>query len=38
MACLESLIWKLADFAGDDHFADDVSAILLEMKSTPPIG
>lgn len=38
MACLESVIWKLADFAGDDQFADDVSAILLEMKSTPPIG
>lgn len=38
MACLKSLVWKLADFAGDDQFADDVSAILLEMKSTPPIG
>lgn len=35
MACLESLVWKLADFAGDDGFTDDVSAILLEIK---PIG
>jgi len=38
MACLESLIWKLAEFAGDDNFGDDVSAILLEFKSTRPIG
>ncbi|MCZ4352066.1 fused response regulator/phosphatase [Roseovarius aestuarii] len=38
LACLESLIWKLTEFAGDDHFTDDVSAILLEMKSSPLIG
>lgn len=38
MACLESLIWKLADFAGDDSFADDVSAILLEIKPIRPSG
>ncbi len=35
MACLESLIWKLADFAGADSFEDDVSAILLEFKPSP---
>lgn len=38
MACLESLIWRLADFAGDDSFADDVSAILLEIKPILPSG
>ena len=38
MACLESLIWKLADFAGSDEFADDVSAILLEFKPSPWLG
>ncbi|WP_324755325.1 fused response regulator/phosphatase [Roseovarius sp. Pro17] len=38
MSCLESLIWKLADFAGDDTFADDVSAILLEIKPIRPSG
>lgn len=32
MACLESLIWKLSEFAGDADFADDVSAVLLEFK------
>ncbi len=37
MACLEALIWKLAEFSGgDDTFADDVSAILLEVKPNPP--
>lgn len=36
MACLESLVWKLADFAGDDSFDDDVSAILLEIKPIRP--
>lgn len=35
MACLESLIWKLADFAGTDEFSDDVSAVLLEFKPSP---
>ena len=35
MACLESVIWKLSEFAGDQDFADDVSAILLEFKPTP---
>ena len=38
MPCLEALIWKLADFAGDDTFADDVSAILLEIKPDLPTG
>ena len=38
MACLESLIWKLANFAGDDSFTDDVSAILLEIKPILPSG
>lgn len=38
MACLESLVWKLADFAGDDRFADDVSAVLLEFNPSLPIG
>ena len=38
MPCLEALMWKLADFAGDDTFADDVSAILLEIKPDPPTG
>ncbi|HEY9040296.1 MAG TPA: SpoIIE family protein phosphatase [Roseovarius sp.] len=38
MACLESLVWKLAHFAGDDSFADDVSAILLEIKPFLPNG
>ena len=38
MACLESLIWKLADFAGDDDFTDDVSAVLLEFKPSPWLG
>ncbi len=31
-ACLESLVWKLADFAGTEDFADDVSAAMLEFK------
>jgi len=38
LACLESIIWKLAEFAGDDQFADDVSAILLEIKPIGPTG
>jgi sigma-B regulation protein RsbU (phosphoserine phosphatase) len=32
LSCLEALIWKLAEFTGSDVFADDVSAILLEIK------
>ena len=32
LGCLEAMVWKLADFAGTDAFADDVSAILLEVK------
>jgi sigma-B regulation protein RsbU (phosphoserine phosphatase) len=36
MSCLEALIWKLADFTGCDAFADDVSAILLEIKPAAP--
>ena len=35
MACLESLVWKLADFAGTEDFSDDVSAVLLEFKPSP---
>lgn len=31
-ACLESIIWKLSNFAGDEDFTDDVSAVLLEFK------
>ena len=31
-ACLESVIWKLADHAGGDRFEDDVSALLLEFR------
>ena len=38
LACLESMIWKLAEFAGDDQFTDDVSAVLLEIKSILPTG
>ncbi|MFX0542352.1 PP2C family protein-serine/threonine phosphatase [Roseovarius sp. S4756] len=36
LSCLEALIWKLADFTGSDTFADDVSAILLEIKPATP--
>ena len=32
MACLESIVWKLSEFADDREFADDVSAVLLEFK------
>ncbi len=38
LACLESLVWKLTDFAGDRDFADDVSAVLLEFKPSPILG
>jgi sigma-B regulation protein RsbU (phosphoserine phosphatase) len=38
MACLESLIWKLVDFAQTDELADDVSAVLLEFKPSPIVG
>ncbi len=38
MACLESLIWKLAEFAGTDEFSDDISAALLEFKPSPVDG
>lgn len=31
-AFLESLVWKLASFAGRDDFDDDVSGVLLEFK------
>ena len=33
MACLESILWKLSEFADDRDFTDDVSAVLLEFKS-----
>ncbi|NGM46947.1 SpoIIE family protein phosphatase [Rhodobacter sp. SGA-6-6] len=29
-ALFEALVWDLADFAGTDHFADDVSGVLLD--------
>ena len=32
MACLESIVWKLSEFADDQDFDDDVSAVLLEFK------
>lgn len=35
MALLESVIWKLTEYAGDRDFADDVSAVLLEFKPSP---
>lgn len=38
MACLESLVWKLVDFAHTDDLTDDVSAILLEFKPSPIVG
>lgn len=31
-AFLESLLWRLADHSGDDGFADDISAVLLEIR------
>jgi len=31
-AFLESLVWKLSDFAGDADFQDDISAVLLEFR------
>jgi sigma-B regulation protein RsbU (phosphoserine phosphatase) len=37
-AFLESLMWKLSDHAGDSHFADDISAILLEFRPMPRSG
>ncbi|WP_254054563.1 PP2C family protein-serine/threonine phosphatase [Roseovarius sp. EL26] len=33
VSCLESLIWRMSDYAGGKNFADDVSAILLEFKT-----
>lgn len=35
MACLESIVWKLTEFAGDRDFEDDVSSVLLEFKPSP---
>lgn len=29
-ALMEALIWRLSDFAGNDDFPDDISAVLLE--------
>jgi len=34
-ALLESLLWKLSDFADDGDFPDDVSAILVEFQGSP---
>lgn len=31
-ALLEALVWDLADYAGTDHFADDVSGVLLDYR------
>lgn len=31
-ALLEALVWELAEFAGTDHFADDVSGVLLDYR------
>ncbi len=33
LACLESLIWRMSEFSGEQDFEDDVSAILFEFKS-----
>ncbi|WP_372885116.1 PP2C family protein-serine/threonine phosphatase [Shimia sp.] len=33
---LEALIWRLAEFAGSDHFPDDVSGILFEFRGAVP--
>lgn len=38
MAFLESLMWKLSDFAGDADFNDDISGVLLEFKPGPGPG
>ena len=35
MAFLESLMWKLSDFAGDADFNDDISGVLLEFRPSP---
>ena len=37
-AFLESLMWKLSDHAGDAHFSDDISAVLLEFRPMPRSG
>ncbi|KNX40498.1 Transcriptional regulatory protein WalR [Roseovarius tolerans] len=37
-AFLESLIWRLSDFAGDADFQDDISAVLLEFRPDPMPG
>ncbi|MBD11225.1 SpoIIE family protein phosphatase [uncultured Roseovarius sp.] len=34
MALLESLVWKLSEFAGDAEFNDDISGVLLEFKGS----
>ncbi|WP_093033348.1 PP2C family protein-serine/threonine phosphatase [Roseovarius azorensis] len=35
MAFLESLMWKLSEFAGDADFNDDISGVLLEFRPSP---
>jgi len=35
MSLLESIVWKLTDFADGRDFGDDVSAALLEFKPSP---
>ena len=37
MACLESIVWRLAQYAGNDTFDDDVSAVLLEFNAVAPV-
>ncbi|MFU1478330.1 PP2C family protein-serine/threonine phosphatase [Roseovarius sp. C7] len=37
-ACLESVLWKLADHAGGAAFEDDVSAVLLEFTGGRFVG
>ncbi|QYX57012.1 SpoIIE family protein phosphatase [Roseovarius sp. SCSIO 43702] len=32
LACLESIAWKMTEFAGTDRFHDDVSAVMFEFK------
>jgi sigma-B regulation protein RsbU (phosphoserine phosphatase) len=31
-ALMEALVWDLTEFAGTDHFADDVSGVLLDYR------
>jgi sigma-B regulation protein RsbU (phosphoserine phosphatase) len=33
---MEALIWRLSDYAGNDDFPDDISAVLLEFGGLDP--